>query len=270
MANSAEAEDPSQHAEAGTATPARRKHETADAFGVPPLVKYTRRTELTEELRRWYALNETARFDELQHAALGEKRWSIETLLHAARQAWAAVDRRTYIKAFNAFVTRATPLLLSQAVKYGAGEQEDHAQEVLLITAEEVQAGNAEYAEAYFADYAMRKAISAHRRTDSRLESKLKRAEPRKPKTEEDGNSLDPLDAVAVSMPSPEVRALLRHAVGKLEGDLRDVFIMRHVHGLTYREIAEHYDVDESTIPNWVEGAEKLIGHQGGNDDHED
>ena len=65
MANSAEAEDPSQHAAAGTATPARRKHETVDAFGVPPLVKYTRRTELTEELRRWYAINDTVNVDDI-------------------------------------------------------------------------------------------------------------------------------------------------------------------------------------------------------------
>jgi RNA polymerase sigma factor (sigma-70 family) len=71
-------------------------------------------------------------------------------------------------------------------------------------------------------------------------------------------------------MPSPEAQALLKRAVGKLEGRLREAFIQYHVTGLTYEELAEHYDVDESTIRNWVKRANRLVGHQGGNDDHED
>jgi RNA polymerase sigma factor (sigma-70 family) len=269
MAKSAEVDDPSQHVAAGAATPARRKDGTADAFGVPPLAKYKRRPELTEELRRWYALEGTARLDELRRAAGGERRWSIETLMHAVRQAWTAGDRRAYVQTFNAFATRATPLLMQQARKHNAGEDEDHAQEVLLRTAKDVQAGKAEYAEANFADYAMRKAIDGHRRVDTRLESKLKRAAPQKAKGEDDSDGLDPLDAVPNRLPSPEARALLKLSVGKLEGDLRDVFIQYHVHGLTYEEIAEQHEVDESTIRNWVKRAGRLVGHQGGNDDHE-
>jgi len=124
MAKSAEVDDPSQHTAAGTAMPARRKNGTVDTFGVPPLAKYKRRPELTEELRRWHALDHSARLDEIKRAA--EKRWSIETFMHAARQAWAAGDRRVYVQTFNAFATRATPLLMSQARKHNAGEDEDH------------------------------------------------------------------------------------------------------------------------------------------------
>lgn len=266
MANSVEVDDPSPPAAPGTSEPARQNNGTADA-GVPPLVTYTRRPELTEELLRWYALDNAARLNELMRAVGCEKRWSIETFMHAVRQAHAAGDRQAYLRTFNAFATRATPLLLQQAVKYGTGESEDNVQDVLLIVAKEVQAGKAEYAEANFADYAMRKAIDAQRHRDTRLENKLKRAPPQEPKSEDDGESLDPLDAVPDDVPSPEARALLRLSVGKLEGDLRDVFIQKHVHGLTYEEIAEQHGVDESTIRNWVKRAGRLVGNQGGNDD---
>lgn len=268
MAKSAEVDDPSQRAAGGSATTARRENGSVDAFGVPPLVKYYRRPELAEELRRWYALDDPARHEELKRA--GEKRWSIETFLHVARQAWAAGDRRAYVKAFNAFSTRATPLLWSQAAKYNAGEAEDHAQDMLEQTAKEVQTGKAEYAEANFADYAMRKAIDAHRHVDTKLESKLERAEPQDAKGEDNGEGFDPIDDVADRMPSPEAQALLRLSVGKLEGKLREVFIQYHVHGLTYEELAEQHDRDESTIRNWVKRAGQLVGHRGGTDDHQD
>jgi hypothetical protein len=173
MAKSAEVDDPSQHAAAGTTKPARKKSGTADAFGVPPLVKYKRRPEVTEELRRWYALDETVRLEELKRAAVGAKSWSIEALMHAVRQAYAEGNDRKYLLAFNAFATRATGLLMSQARKQNAGEAEDHVQEVLLVVAKDVQAGKAEYAEANFADYALRKAIDAHRRSEATLEGKL-------------------------------------------------------------------------------------------------
>ena len=52
-----------------------RKNEAVDAFGVPPLVEYKRRSELTEELCRWYALDGAARHDELKRAVAHEKRW---------------------------------------------------------------------------------------------------------------------------------------------------------------------------------------------------
>lgn len=269
MAKSAEVDDPSQHAAAGTTKPACKKG-AADAFGVPPLVKYKRRPEVTEELRRWYALDETARLEELKRAAVGAKSWSIEVLMHAVRQAYAEGNDRKYLLAFNAFATRATGLLMSQARKQNAGEGEDHAQDVLLVVARDVQAGKGEYAEANFADYALRKAIDAHRRSEATLEGKLDRAEPSGPDDAEDGRASDPLDEVADRMPSPEAQALLKRAVGKLEGRLREVFIQYHVTGLTYEELAEHYDVDESTIRNWVKRANRLVGHQGGKDDHED
>jgi RNA polymerase sigma factor (sigma-70 family) len=260
MAKSAEADDPSRHAATGTSAPARPKNGTADVPGIPPLVRYRRRREISEELRRWYSLDEAAQLEELRRAATGARSWSIEVLMHTVRRAYASGDRRAYVQTFNAFATRATPLLMRQARKHNAGEEEDHAQDVLLQTAKEVQAGKAEYAETNFADYAMRKAISARRRTDATLEGKLKRAEPITPTNDEGGDALDPLDEIADRLPSPEARALLSHAVGKLEGELRDVFIQYHVHGLTYREIAEHYDVDETTVSNWVKRANRLVG----------
>lgn len=268
MAKSAEVDDPSRHAAAGVVEPVRRKKGTVDAFGVPPLVKYTRRAKLTEELRRWYALDDPGRKEEFKRAT--ESRWSIETFVHAARQAWAAGDRDGYIRSFNAFATRSTGLLMSQAVKYNAGEPEDHVQDVHLQTAKEIQAGKAEYAETYFADYAMRKAISAQRHVDTSLESKLERIEPRYAPDEDDGENFEPLDDVAARIPSPEAQAILRTSVGKLEGKLREAFIQYHVLGFTYEEIAEQHAKDESTIRIWVKQAGQLVGHQGGTDEHED
>jgi RNA polymerase sigma factor (sigma-70 family) len=261
MAKSAEVDDPSQHAAAGTATPARRKNGTAE---VPPLVKYRRRLELAEELNQWYALDGAAQLDELRRVAGGEKRWSIEIFVHLVRQAHAASDRRAHIEAFNAFATRATPLLTRQAVKYDAGDDEDHAQDVFLIVEKEVQAGKAEYAEANFADYAMRKAIDAHRRKEATIESQRERAEPSTPNDEDEGDPVDPIDEIEDRMASPEIQGLLRNAVGKLEGKLRDVLIQYHVHRLTLEELAAHYDVDPTTISNWLKQALKLAGRQGG------
>ncbi|MCA1373569.1 MULTISPECIES: sigma factor-like helix-turn-helix DNA-binding protein [unclassified Bradyrhizobium] len=270
MAKSAEVDDPSQRAAAGTVTPARRTSAVADVSGVPPLLKYTRRPEVAEELERWYALSDIAQGEEIKRAVAREKRWSIETFVHAVIAAYASGDKRKYIQTFNGFATRATSLLWAQSRKLKAPDKEDHAQEVLLLTAKDVQSGKAEYAEANFADYAMRKGIDVSRRRDAAFEGKFIAVEPDTSVHSEDGDSPDPLDTVAERVPSPEARALLRHSVGKLEGVLREVFIQYHVHGLTYEEIAEHHDVDESTIRNWVKRAGRLVGHQGGNDDHED
>jgi RNA polymerase sigma factor (sigma-70 family) len=261
MAKSAEVDDPSQHAAAGTATPPRQKNGTAE---VPPLAKYKRRPELAEELSRWYALDEATQPDELKRAASGAKRWSIEVFVHLVRQAHAAGDPRAHIEAFNALATRATPLLMRQAVKYDAGEDEDHAQEVLLTVEKDVQAGKAEYAEANFADYAMRKGIDAHRRKEATMESQRERVEPSMPNDEDEGDPVDPLEEIEDRMASPEIQGLLRNAVGKLEGKLRDVLIQYHIHRLTLEELAEHHDVDPTTISNWLKQALKLAGRQGG------
>lgn len=269
MAKSAEVGDPSQHAAPGKATPARRKNGNAVTAGVPPLVKYTRRSALTKELGRWYALDQTARLDELKHTAAGAKDWNIEVFVHAARQAWAAGDRRQYVLSTNALATRATPLLMRQAVKYDAGEDEDHAQHVLLITATEIQAGKAEYAEANFADYAMRKAISAHRHKDTAIESKRERVESIAHADEGDAETSDPINELPDHMASPEVLALLNRALDKLSPKLRAVLIQYHIHRLTLEELAEHYEVDPTTISNWVKLALELAGYQGGKDDDE-
>ncbi|WP_028133522.1 RNA polymerase sigma factor [Bradyrhizobium japonicum] len=268
MANSGETDDPS-HLAADIAAPARPTKGAVELTGVPPLAKYKRRSELTDELRRWYALEDAARRDELRHVAAGAKRWTIEALMHAVRQAHASGDRRSYIEAFNAFATRATPLLMRQAVKYDAGEDEDHAQDVLLRIAKEVQAGKAEYAEVNFAHYAMRKAIDAHRHKDSSIESKRERAQPSSANDGDESDAVDPLNEIEDRMASPEVQGLLRHAIGRLEGKFRDILIQRYIARLTYEELAEHYQVDATTISNWVQQALKIAGRQGDNDDED-
>lgn len=266
MAKSAEVDDPSQHAAPGATKPARLKNGAADASGVPPMKKYKRRAKVAEELGRWYSLNEAERTEELKAVIRGEARWSHEAMMHVARHAFAKGDHRGYLLAFNAFATRAAQLLMSQARKLKAGEQEDHAQEVLYLTAKDVLADKAEYAEANFADYALRKGIDLLRRVTVTLEDKLRRVEPT-PADDEDGDASDPLDEVADRVPSPEARAMLKRAVGKLDGKLREVFIQYYVLRLTHEEIALHHDVDESTSRNWVKRAGELVGHQGGNDD---
>ena len=268
MAKSAEVDDPSRDAVPGPTTPARREKLNADRLGIPPLKTYSRRPDVTEELQRWYSLGDAERLEELNRATAGERRWSFEALLHVARLAYAEGDRVAYFRAFNAFATRATPLLYSQARAQRLDEPEDHVQDVLLIAARDIQAGKADYAEAYFADYTLRKAIDARRRKDATLEAKLVREEPTR--APEDGQIIDPLDEVADRVPSPEARALLHRGVGKLEGRLREVFIQYHVERRTYAEIADHYEMDETTVSNWVKQAERLVGYQGGNDDHEE
>jgi RNA polymerase sigma factor (sigma-70 family) len=262
MAKSAEVDDPGQHAAAGTAMSAQAK--LLDAFGVPPLKKYTRRDDVAAELLRWHALEESARADQQRDAASGVKTWSPETLMHATRRAYAEGNRRKYLLAFEAFAKRATPLLLSQAGDVADHEREDHAHEILLRTWKDIQADKAEYAEAYFADYAKNKAIDLHRARKSTFEGAYRREEPSGPSDAGDGPETDPLDDLADRMPSPEARAMLARSVGKLEGKRRDVFIQYHVNGLTYEEIAAHHEVDESTIRNWVKRANALVGHQGG------
>jgi RNA polymerase sigma factor (sigma-70 family) len=270
VTKSAEVDDPSQDMAGNMAASARAKSGTLDAFGIPPLKKYTRRNDVVAELLRWYVLQEPERLEEVRDAAAGARSWSPEALMHATRQAYAEGTRRKYLLAFEAFAKRATPLLLSQARDAAEHEREDQVQEVLLRTWKDIQADKAEYAEANFADYGKNKAIDLHRVRASKFEGAYKREEPSGPRDASDGAETDPFDAIPDRMPTPEARALLARSVGKLEGKFREVFIQYHVTGLTYEEIAAHHDVDESTIRNWVKRANALVGHQGGKHDRED
>jgi RNA polymerase sigma factor (sigma-70 family) len=270
MAKSAEVDDPSQDTAGNMAASARAKNGPLDAFGVPPLKTFTRRADVAAELLRWYALPEPERLGELREAAARAQSWSPEALMHATRQAYAEGNRRKYLLAFEAFAKRATPLLLSQARTVLDHEREDQVQEILLRTCKDIQADKAEYAEVNFADYGKNKAIDLHRARASKFEGAYKREEPRGPGDVTDGPESDPFDTIADRMPTPEARALLVRSVGKLEGKFRDVFIQYHVEALTYEEIAEHHDVDESTIRNWVKRANALVGLRGGKHDRKD
>jgi RNA polymerase sigma factor (sigma-70 family) len=270
MAKSAEVDDPSPEAAGDMAASAHGKNGPLDAFGIPPLKKYTRRSDLVAELLRWYVLQESERLEELRDAAAGTPSWSPEALMHATRQAYAEGNRRKYLLAFEAFAKRATPLLLSQARDATENEREDQVQEVLLRTWKDIQADKAEYAEANFADYGKNKAIDLHRARASKFEGAYRREEPSSPRDASDGSETDPFDTIADRTPTPEARALLTRSVGKLEGKFRDVFIQYHVEGLTYEEIAEHHEVDESTIRNWVKRANALVGLRGGKHDRKD
>lgn len=43
-------------------------------------------------------------------------------------------------------------------------------------------------------------------------------------------------------------RELLEHALGELDADLRSVFVLREMDGLSYRELAEVLEVSEGTV----------------------
>jgi RNA polymerase sigma factor (sigma-70 family) len=158
--------------------------------------------------------------------------------------------------AFEALGKVATPLLLSQAWGQAADEREKQAQEVLLHLFKAIQDGAAGYAEVNFASFAKRKAISLYRTRASRFEGSNTRIEP----TDE----VDPLDDVAPRMSSQEAQAALSRALDKLSPKIRAVFIQYHLMGLTYEEIAQQHDVDESTVRSWVKRANAIVGFAGG------
>ena len=263
MAESAELDEPSD--DRRPSRPGRAvKKGVPDLCGVPPLAKGHHRREAVEnELTNWYRLTSEERSVVLRAAADGSREWSPEALLHASRQAYAAGDRRGFNLAFEAFATRATPLLLEQAWGTAANERRDQVQEILVHTFKAIRDdAAADYAEVNFADFAEKKSISLHRARKSRFEGSFDRIEP----TDVD----DPIDELPDRMPGAEARALLKHSVGKLEGKFREVFIQRHVLGLTLQEIGEQHGVDESTVRLWLKRANAIVGVSGGKDDRED
>ena len=226
------------------------------ASTVPPVPNGPRRPEVEGELVAWYAMGRTEQVAALRATTAGVRRFTVEALVHISWQASAAGDRAGLNLAFEALSKMATPLLLNQAWGQASDEREEQAQEVLLHLFKQIRAGAAGYAEVNFASFAKRKAISLYRMRASRFEGSSTRIQP----TEE----LDPLDEVAARMPSQEAQAALSRALDKLSPKIRAVFIQYHLMGLTYEEIAQQHEVDESTVRSWVKRANAIVGFKGG------
>jgi RNA polymerase sigma factor (sigma-70 family) len=257
MAESAELDDPSDDP-----PPVPSRAGVANHSGVsvvPPAANGPRRPEVEDELAAWYAMDRVEQVSVLRTASAGNRRFTVEALVHISCQAHAAGDRPGLNLAFEALSKMATPLLLSQAWGQAADERYDQAQEVLLHLFKAIQAGTAGYAEVNFASFAKRKAISLYRARASRFEGSYTRIEP--------SDELDPLDDVAARLPSQEAQAALSRALDKLSPKFRAAFIQYHVMGLTYEEIAQQHEVDESTVRSWVKRANAIVGLAGGKDD---
>jgi RNA polymerase sigma factor (sigma-70 family) len=226
---------------------------------VPPVKNGPRRPEVESELVAWYAMDRAQQVAALREAAAGNRGFTIETLVHISCQAHSAGSRADLNIAFAALTQVATPLLLSQAWGVAADERQDQAQEILLLLFKAIQAGTADYAEVNFASFAKRRSISLYRARASRFEESNTRIEP--------SDEADPLDDVPTRMPSQEAQAALSLVLDKLAPRLRAAFIQYHVMQMTYEEIAQHYDVDESTARSWVKRANTIVGLGGGKDD---
>jgi RNA polymerase sigma factor (sigma-70 family) len=258
MAESAELDDPSDD----DSPPANARAGAAKQSGssaVPPLKSGTRRPEVEDELAGWYAMDRPEQLAALRAAAAGNRLFSVEALVHICCQADAARNRAGLNLAFEALSKVATPLLLSQAFGQAADERFDQVQEILLHLFKAIRSGTADYAEVNFASFAKRKSISLYRARASRFEGSYTRIEP--------SEELDPLDDVPDRLPSQEAQAALSRALDKLSPKFRAVFIQYHVMGLTYEEIAQQHEVDESTVRSWVKRANAIVGLAGGKND---
>jgi RNA polymerase sigma factor (sigma-70 family) len=226
---------------------------------VPPVKNGPRPPEVESELVAWYGMDRAQQVAALRATAAGKHRFTVEALVHISCQGHAAGSRADFNLAFAALTQVATPLLLSQAWGAAADERRDQVQEILLHLFKAIQAGTADYAEVNFPSFAKRKSISLYRARANRFEEKHKRIEP----TDE----VDPLDDVPARVPSQEAQAALSRALDKLAPKLRAVFIQYHVMQMTYEEIAQHHDVDESTVRSWVKRANAIVGFRGGEND---
>ena len=225
----------------------------------PPLANGERRPEVEEELRRWYAMNETEQLHSLRAFVKGPCEFSLEALVHISRQASTVGDCKTLNLAFEALNKEATPLLLYQARRLTRDERFEQVQEVLLQLFKAIRADKADFAESNFAAFALRRAISLYRKWKVRFEGVNQRVEPT--------NEFDPLDDLPVRMPSAEVLALLAHSLDKLPPKHLEVFIQYYRLGMTQQEIAEHHRVTVRSVHNWLKSAKGAMGLSGGKDD---
>jgi RNA polymerase sigma factor (sigma-70 family) len=226
---------------------------------VPPVENGPRQPEVEGELAAWYAMDRAQQVAALRETAAGNRGFTIEALVHISCHAHATGSRVDLNLAFAALTRVATPLLLRQAWGVAADERYDQAQEVLLHLFKAIQAGTAGYAEVNFSSFAKRRSISLYRSRASRFEESNTRIEP--------SDETDPLDDVPARMPSQEAQAALSLVLDQLAPRLRAAFIQYHVMQMTYEEIAQHYDVDESTARSWVKRANAIVGFRGGKDD---
>ena len=226
---------------------------------VPAVTGGERHPEVEDELRRWYALSETERFQLLRESMERRRVFSIEALVHICRQMFASGDRKALNFAFEALSKEATPLLLSQAWGLARDERHEQVQEILLHLFEKIQINKADFAEINFAAFSRRKAISLYRKKKTRFEGANQRIE----RTDE----FDPLDNLPARLPTPEVQALLAHSLNKLSPKHQEVFIQYHELRMTQKEISEHHGVTVRSVYNWLKSANAAIGLSGGNDD---
>ena len=226
----------------------------------PALAGDPRRPEVEEELRRWHVLDRQAQDELLRHVVAKRSGMSPEALVHITRHAFGR-DERRFNLAFCALATVATPLLLYQASDLTGTARLDQAQTVLMQLFCDIKLGKVDFAERFFAGYTKKKAISLFRARKARIEGKRQQVELVEPEEEPNSHPLE--------MSQPEVRALLRQALGKLSPKHREAFIQRHVLEMTQREIAIHHGVDVRTIYNRQKEAKAHMGLAGGEDDRE-
>jgi RNA polymerase sigma factor (sigma-70 family) len=217
------------------------------------------RPELVLERRHWSSLDRSSKREMLHGVLTLTHMVSLELLAHAARLAFQGNDKEMLNLAFAALSKASAPLLYKQAAPQDPDSRKAQAQEVLTHIFESIKSGKSGYVEANFASFTLRKAISLHRSRETRLEQMLDLAEP----TEEH----DPLDSIPAQRPSPELQALLRHALFKLPARHRSVLVQYYLVQLTHREIANHYSVNESTIRDWLSQAMISLRGSGGNDE---
>ena len=227
---------------------------------VPPLANGQRRPEVEEELRRWYAMDETKQQESLRAGMQGCHVFSIETLVHLSRRAYTNGDREFLNLAFETFSIRATPLLLSQAWGLPHDERQGQAQEVMLYVFNAIRTGKADFVEINFAAFASRKAVSLYRKRKIRFENITQRIEA----TDE----YDPVDKLPAPTSSAEEQVLLDCLLDKLPAKHRDVVIQYYRLEMTQEEIASHHEVTVRTVHNWLRAAEAELGlRKGGKHD---
>ncbi len=167
--------------------------------------------------------------------------------------------------AFEALVTRVLPRLLGFFRHLGAdrSQAEDLAQDVFL----KLYRGRRSYTQrARFTTYLLHVArnhwidVYRHRRLGPTLLSTDAPAS----RQEEEGGSL----GASLPGPSPDpaqgaeqsaLRLGLEQALSELEGGQREVFVLAHVHGLRYEEIAAVLEIPVGTVKSRVHTATRLL-----------
>jgi RNA polymerase sigma-70 factor (ECF subfamily) len=167
--------------------------------------------------------------------------------------------------AFEVLVSRTLPRLLGFFRRLGAdaASAEDLAQDVYL----KLYRGRASYEpRARFSTYLLRVArnhwIDVYRH--KRLGPGTVSTELRRGGGEEEGQSLGaglegPSVDPARGATQPELRRALEQGLGELEAVSREVFVLAHVHGLPYDEIALVLEIPVGTVKSRVHAATRQL-----------